>query len=77
MSESGEVLGSYVDVFGNEKAIDPQTRQALERALGRRRPARRRQAVAAGRCHQPAALERGARIWGFGVQLYGLRSIRN
>ena len=35
MSETGEVLGSYVDVFGNEKAIDPQTRQALERAFNR------------------------------------------
>jgi (1->4)-alpha-D-glucan 1-alpha-D-glucosylmutase len=77
MSEAGEVLGSYVDVFGNEKAIDPQTRGALERALGARRPVRYRPSVAAGRCHQPEALERGARVWGFGVQLYGLRSARN
>jgi (1->4)-alpha-D-glucan 1-alpha-D-glucosylmutase len=77
MSESGEVLGSYVDVFGNEKAIDPDTRQALERALGKRRPARGKPAAAGGRCHQPEALERGARLWGFGVQVYGLRSARN
>jgi (1->4)-alpha-D-glucan 1-alpha-D-glucosylmutase len=77
MSEAGEVLGSYVDVFGNEKPIDPQTRDALERALGGRRRVRRRAGAAPGRCHQPEALERGARVWGFGVQLYGLRSARN
>jgi (1->4)-alpha-D-glucan 1-alpha-D-glucosylmutase len=78
MSESSEVLASYVDVFGNERAIDPGTRLALERALGTQKRARRRKAAAsAGRCHQPELLERGGRLWGFGVQLYGLRSARN
>lgn len=29
------------------------------------------------RCHQPSALEGGARAWGFTLQLHGLRSARN
>ena len=72
-----EVLPSYLDVFGNEKTIDPDTRRALEHALGRPRRARRRPRVAVGRCYEPEILARGGRIWGFGVQLYGLRSARN
>ncbi|WP_431273080.1 4-alpha-glucanotransferase [Variovorax ureilyticus] len=32
---------------------------------------------APARCHQPGALEGDARIWGFTLQLYGLRSRRN
>jgi len=72
-----EILESYLDVFGHEKAIDPDTRRVLERALGKRRPVRRRKAAAGGRCHEPESLARGARVWGFGVQLYGLRSARN
>ena len=65
MSESSEVLASYVDVFGNEKAIDPGTR--LRARAGARPPkrARRRKAAAtAGRCHQPELLERGGRAVG-------------
>ncbi|HEV7476328.1 MAG TPA: malto-oligosyltrehalose synthase [Burkholderiales bacterium] len=72
-----EVLGSYLDVFGNEKTIDPDTRQALERALGKPRSARRRAHPAPGRCYEPEILARGGRLWGFGVQLYGVRSARN
>src|SRR5258708_26199972 len=30
-----------------------------------------------GRCYQPDLLERGGRVWGFMVQLYGVRSERN
>jgi 4-alpha-glucanotransferase len=33
--------------------------------------------VAPARCYVPESLERGARIWGLGLQLYGLRSERN
>lgn len=29
------------------------------------------------RCHEPAVLARGGRLWGVAVQLYGLRSARN
>jgi (1->4)-alpha-D-glucan 1-alpha-D-glucosylmutase len=72
-----EVLDSYLDVFGQEKAIDPDTRRALERALGKPRRARQRAQPKPGRCHEPEILARGARVWGFGVQLYGLRSARN
>src|ERR1700741_5570317 len=41
-------------------------------------PARRarRLKLRAGRCHQPEVLEQ-RRMWGFMVQLYGLRSERN
>jgi (1->4)-alpha-D-glucan 1-alpha-D-glucosylmutase len=33
--------------------------------------------VAPDRCHEPDAIRRGARLWGFAVQLYTLRSERN
>ena len=72
-----EILESYVDVFGNERTIDPQTRRALEKSLGPARRAPRAAGVAPGRCYQPPMLERGGRIWGFMTQLYGIRSARN
>ncbi len=71
-----EIAPSYLDVWQREQRIDPQTRRALEKALGPRRPARRI-ALRKGACHQPELLEKGGRVWGFGVQLYGLRSARN
>src|SRR3954462_7113355 len=73
---SPEVAESYLDVWGKEKRIDPRTREALERALGRERRAARVE-LEAGRCHQPEMLEQGGRVWGFMVQLYGVRSKRN
>ncbi|HEX6691238.1 MAG TPA: 4-alpha-glucanotransferase, partial [Burkholderiales bacterium] len=72
-----EVLPSYLDVFGRKKELDRATRRALEQALGPRRPAGRRRSAPAGRCYQPQLLERGGRVWGFGVQLYSVRSARN
>jgi len=71
-----EIADSYRDVWGSEKRIDPATREALARALG---PARRAAKVKLeqGRCYQPELLEGGARVWGFMVQLYGVRSQRN
>ena len=73
-----EIAPSYVDVWQREHKLDADTRRALEQALGRRAgktgPALR---VEAAVCHRPAALEQGGRIWGFTVQLYGLRSERN
>jgi hypothetical protein len=71
-----EVADSYLDVWGNEKKIDPAVREALSRAMGeRRKPAKLK--IRPGRCHQPELLERGGRVWGFMVQLYGVRSARN
>ena len=71
-----EIAGSYLDVWQREQRIDRQTRSALEKALGPRRPAKK-VAIEPGSCHEPEVLARGGRIWGFMVQLYGLRSARN
>src|SRR3954467_3514331 len=73
---SPEVAESYLDVWGREKRIDPQTREALAKALGPpRRPAKVK--LDPGRCYEPELLAQGGRVWGFMVQLYGLRSNRN
>jgi (1->4)-alpha-D-glucan 1-alpha-D-glucosylmutase len=71
-----EIASSYIDVWGKERKLDEETRQALLKALG---PERKAASVRLekGRCWQPELLERGGRIWGFAVQLYGLRSARN
>jgi len=71
-----EIADSYLDVWGSEKKIDPAVREALARAMGPQRKAAKIR-IARGRCHQPALLERGGRVWGFMVQLYGVRSARN
>ncbi|MCD6043760.1 MAG: bifunctional 4-alpha-glucanotransferase/malto-oligosyltrehalose synthase, partial [Burkholderiales bacterium] len=71
-----EISPSYVDVWGKEKKLDGETRQALIKALGPARKAARAR-LEKGRCWQPELLERGGRIWGFALQLYGLRSARN
>ncbi|HKU46191.1 MAG TPA: 4-alpha-glucanotransferase, partial [Burkholderiales bacterium] len=70
-----EVAPSYLDVWGNEKQIDPDVHAALAKAMG---PARKPRVVRveSGRCYQPETLER-QRLWGFMVQLYGVRSGRN
>ena len=47
----------------------------LLEAMGPKRRARKVR-LATGRCYQPAVLEE-RRLWGFMVQLYGLRSERN
>ena len=72
-----EIAPSYLDVWKREHRIDPQTRRALERALGPKPRRAPRVRLEPGRCHQPAVLEAGARVWGFMVQLYGLRSERS
>ena len=70
-----EIASSYLDVWGNEKRIDPEVRAALAKAMG---PARRpsKLEVEPGHCYRPEVLEQ-KRLWGFMVQLYGLRSERN
>jgi (1->4)-alpha-D-glucan 1-alpha-D-glucosylmutase len=71
-----EIADSYLDVWGNERKIDPAVREALCRAIGPQVKSAKLK-IARGRCHQPEALERGGRVWGFMVQLYGVRSARN
>ncbi|HTM60335.1 MAG TPA: malto-oligosyltrehalose synthase [Burkholderiales bacterium] len=67
-----EIAESYLDVWGREKQIAPATREALTRALGPlRKPAKLK--LEAGRCYDPET----GRVWGFMVQLYGVRSKRN
>ena len=70
-----EIASSYLDVWGNEKQIDADVRAALVKAVG---PARRpsKLEVEPGACYQPEVLQH-KRLWGFMVQLYGLRSERN
>ena len=76
LDRNSEVAESYLDVWGHEKRIDPETREALARSLGaERRPAKVK--LEPGRCYEPELLAQGGRIWGFAVQLYGLRSERN
>ena len=70
-----EVASSYLDVWGNEKKIDAEVREALLKAMGPERAARKIE-IERGRCYQPEVLER-QRLWGFMVQLYGVRSERN
>ena len=69
-----EVASSYLDVWGNEKPIEPEVRRVLLEAMGP--SGARKVRLATGRCYQPAVLEE-RRLWGFMVQLYGLRSERN
>ncbi len=71
-----EIADSYLDVWGNEKKIDPAVHDALARAMGPQRKAAKI-SIRRGRCYQPEMLERGGRVWGFTVQLYGIRSARN
>jgi (1->4)-alpha-D-glucan 1-alpha-D-glucosylmutase len=71
-----EIAPSYRDVWQREQKLDPGVRRALEKALGPRRAAKRI-ALEKAACHQPELLARGARVWGFVVQLYGIRSERN
>ena len=73
--EFDEVASSYLDVWGNEKAIDPEVRDALVKAMGPARKARKFE-LQPGSCYQPEVLQQ-KRFWGFMVQLYGLRSERN
>ena len=76
LTPNSEVAESYLDVWQREKKIDPATRDALRRALGpQRKPAKVR--IEQGRCYEPDLLAQGGRVWGFMVQLYGVRSKRN
>src|ERR1044071_3733459 len=76
LQRMSEIAPSYVDVWQREHRLDPETRRALEEALGPRLPPKR-VAVEKGPCYQPELLAKGGRVWGFMVQLYGVRSQRN
>src|SRR6185503_6038228 len=71
-----EIAPSYLDVWQREHRLDPETRRALERALGPRRP-QKKIMVEKGASYQPERLAKGGRLWGFMVQLYAVRSQRN
>ena len=71
-----EISDSYLDVWGHEKTIDPAVREALARAMGPERKAAKAR-IPRGACYQPELLRHGGRVWGFMVQLYGVRSSRN
>ena len=71
-----EIAPSYLDVWQREHKLEPETRRALEKALGPRRP-QKKIIVEKGASYQPELLAKGGRVWGFMVQLYGLRSERN
>ena len=76
MAWLSEIAPSYIDVWQREHRLDPETRHALEQALGPRLSAKGI-VVEKGACYQPELLAGGGRVWGFMVQLYGLRSERN
>src|SRR5688572_2748524 len=73
--EFQEVASSYLDVWGNERPIDAEIREALLKAMGAVRKGTEAK-IEPGRCYQPEVLER-RRLWGFMTQLYGVRSGRN
>jgi len=73
--EFEEIASSYLDVWGKEKRIDPEVRAALAKAMGPVRKAHKLQ-IPPGHCYRPEVLEQ-KRLWGFMVQLYGVRSERN
>ncbi len=76
MAWLSEIAPSYLDVWQREHRLDPETRRALESALGPRR-SKKKVIVEKGASYQPELLAKGGRIWGFMVQLYGVRSQRN
>ena len=76
MDRLSEIASSYLDVWQREHKLDPETRRALEKALGPAPPPKKI-ALEKGACFQPEPLLRSGRIWGFMVQLYGVRSERN
>lgn len=74
------IAPGYHDIDGGWHEASREAKQALVAAMGGRRPDRAPGAAPVGgpaRCHLPPSLTRGARVWGFAVQLYALRSSRN
>jgi (1->4)-alpha-D-glucan 1-alpha-D-glucosylmutase len=71
--ESGEAR----EGAGDELPLLPPGYHRIELGAAGKRQAAAMLIVAPARCFQPGALARGARLWGFSVQLYGLRSGRN
>jgi 4-alpha-glucanotransferase len=75
---SGEEAGGWVSRRRFELPLAlPPGYHLLEASLGDGATSRCRLVIAPGRCHEPAAIQSGARLWGVAVQLYTLRSARN
>ncbi len=72
-----EIAESYLDVWGKPTPISEVVRAALAQALGSSKARQKKLRVEKGKCYQPGFLEADGRLWGFTVQLYGLRSARN
>src|SRR2546423_5992634 len=73
-----EIAPRYLDVWQREQKLDPKVRRALEKALGPQAKGKPPAVhIEPGACHQPELLDKGGRVWGFMVQLYGVRSERN
>lgn len=74
------IADGFRDAFGNWRETPETTRAAIYRALDHRKTAkagRRPETPRAQPAYLPPEIEAGGRIWGFAIQLYGLRSARN
>ncbi len=79
------IAPAYYDIWGNQHATSSASCAALlaamhvdpEQDLPPPSSPAHFQTEDVGRCHRPAALAAGGRLWGVTVQLYGLRSRRN
>ena len=73
------IAEGYFDAFGEWRHTPPATREAILRALGpaARRPDKPAEPGGPKIAFLPRTILGGARLWGFPIQLYGLRSRRN
>ncbi|MDP1652887.1 MAG: 4-alpha-glucanotransferase [Rhodocyclaceae bacterium] len=92
LADACGIASEYHDIWGGHHPTSDSTRQDLLAAMhfdmavdpadllaefaGARKPPPLLPACP-DRCHQPAALRAGKRLWGLTVQLYGVRSRRN
>jgi 4-alpha-glucanotransferase len=74
----GEVEGSWITRRRFEVPTElPPGSHELELAIGGAATSRCTLLLSPPRCHEPAALRSGRRLWGMAVQLYTVRSKRN
>jgi 4-alpha-glucanotransferase len=75
---SGEEAGRWISRRRFELPLElPAGYHDLEVTLAGAAPGRCRLIIAPERCHEPAAIRGGSRLWGVAVQLYTLRSQGN
>lgn len=93
LADACGIAGGYHDIWGGHHPTSDSTRRDLLSAMhvdlslapaalladlpAIPPPAAKGIETAGKRCHQPAALAGGQRLWGVTIQLYGLRSRRN